>query len=525
MVSGRCAAGDLRRAASRVRDAGPALAAVLERAADRVVEHCVDLDPPGRQVPSDVGWAVGVDRTHRAGVDERGGAGRGGADRGVGDRSPARRPATRRPPWTSTDWMCCRPTRAAAVAGDDDLVLVVGPAGAGKTRDAGPGPARTCTAHDRPVFGLAPTAKAARVLERDTGMLADTVAKLLYEWSRPTWNRTRCIGCRRGTTVIVDEAGMIATPDLRRLVTLAQRNEWRLVLVGDPRQLQAVGRGGLFDELCRNGRVHQLEHIHRFTHPWEAEASLLLRAGDPRALDAYEAHGRIIPGTLDEHLDRDRHSLGRPSPERGHGGGGGVDQRARRPAQRRRPEPSGSPSATSTPTPPSRSPVASSPTSGTWWRRVATTAGSITSDGEPVRNRELWTVDRHPPRRVAHRVPQRRTRPRSRCPPTTSGSMCGWGTRRPSTATSPTPSPSASTSPATATTRRGLYVAVTRGRDDNPIHVITDSARRGRGPRRPRTHPRRRPGRHPRRHPTPPTRRTRPRHAATGEAVGAAGTV
>ena len=49
---------------------------------------------------------------------------------------------------------------------------------------------------------------------------------------------------------------------------------------------------------------------------WEAEASLLLRAGDPRALDAYEAHGRIIPGTLDEHLDEiatawiDRHQNG-----------------------------------------------------------------------------------------------------------------------------------------------------------------------------------------------------------------------
>ena len=88
------------------------------------------------------------------------------------------------------------------------------------------------------------------------------------------------------------------------------------MLVGDPRQLQAVGRGGLFAELCRNGRVHQLEHIHRFTHRWEAEASLMLRAGDPRALDAYEAHGRIIPGTLDEHLDAiattwiDRHDNG-----------------------------------------------------------------------------------------------------------------------------------------------------------------------------------------------------------------------
>ena len=132
---------------------------------------------------------------------------------------------------------------------------------------------------------------------------------------------------------------MIGTRDLSRLVTLAEQNEWRLVLVGDPRQLQAVGRGGLFDELCRNGRVHQLEQIHRFTHRWEAEASLQLRAGDPRALDAYEAHGRIIPGTLEDHLGGNRHPVGRPPRPGAHGGVGGIHERPRRPAQRRRPEP------------------------------------------------------------------------------------------------------------------------------------------------------------------------------------------
>ena len=51
-----------------------------------------------------------------------------------------------------------------------------------------------------------------------------------------------------------------------------------------------------------NGRVDHLEHLHRFKHDWEAAASLQLRSGDPRALDAYEAHDRIIPGTLDDHL-------------------------------------------------------------------------------------------------------------------------------------------------------------------------------------------------------------------------------
>ena len=95
---------------------------------------------------------------------------------------------------------------------------------------------------------------------------------------------------------------MLGTNDLHRLTVLAETQRWRLVLVGDPRQLQAVGRGGMFGELATNSRTHQLETIHRFNHPWEAAASLRLRSGDPTVLDAYEAKGRIVPGSLDHHL-------------------------------------------------------------------------------------------------------------------------------------------------------------------------------------------------------------------------------
>ena len=110
---------------------------------------------------------------------------------------------------------------------------------------------------------------------------------------------------------------MLTTPALHDIVTLAERNRWRLALVGDPRQLQGVGRGGLVAELCVNGRVEELERLHRFTHHWEAAASLQLRAGDPRAFDAYEAHGRIVAGTLVDHLHHiadswiDAHQRGR----------------------------------------------------------------------------------------------------------------------------------------------------------------------------------------------------------------------
>ena len=92
---------------------------------------------------------------------------------------------------------------------------------------------------------------------------------------------------------------MLGTGNLAALVDLSVSQDWRLVLVGDPRQLQAVGRGGMFDELCRTGRTNELATIHRFRHQWEQTASLELRSGKHTALDAYFDHGRVHADTFE----------------------------------------------------------------------------------------------------------------------------------------------------------------------------------------------------------------------------------
>jgi hypothetical protein len=277
-------------------------AAALERACDTVIDACQNLDPR---------------------IDDR------GAERASDGRSVWSEPvaghltsteilaqeerilswamdAQADPPTESTtvdrDGLdVLQADAAAAVAGSDRLVAVVGPAGTGKTtmlRRA----VDDLHRQRRPVFGLAPTAKAARVLESETEVAADTVAKLLHEWGRtdrpPDW----LYQLPATTTVIVDEAGIIGTSSLHKLVELADRNAWRLVLVGDPRQLQAVGRGGMFNELSSTSRVHPLARIHRFHQPWEAPASLQLRSGDPKAIDAYQAHRRIEAGPIEQHV-------------------------------------------------------------------------------------------------------------------------------------------------------------------------------------------------------------------------------
>jgi len=190
---------------------------------------------------------------------------------------------------------------ARAVAGRARLVLVVGPAGAGKTTMLRAGVAQL-REQQRPVLGLAPSGKAADVLAREAGCPAMTLAKLLDRATQLP---------PAGTTILLDEAGMASTDDLDRLAGLAQARGWRLACVGDPFQLPAVGRGGMFAYWCENLPAIHLEEVHRFTEPWEAEASLRLRAGDSTVAEVYAAHDRLKathPALLAERVAR-RHQV------------------------------------------------------------------------------------------------------------------------------------------------------------------------------------------------------------------------
>ncbi len=187
---------------------------------------------------------------------------------------------------------------AAAVAGSADIVLVVGPAGTGKTTALAPAVAQL-RADGRAVFGVAPSATAAEVLSEETGLVADTLDKLLIEHrlNRPPDHR---YDLPVGATVIVDEAGMLPTAKLAELADLADLKGWRIALVGDPLQFSAVGRGGMFGLLVETFGAIELDRVHRFDNEWEREASLRLRRGDVTVVEVYEHHGRLHCGTLNQ---------------------------------------------------------------------------------------------------------------------------------------------------------------------------------------------------------------------------------
>jgi conjugative relaxase-like TrwC/TraI family protein len=165
--------------------------------------------------------------------------------------------------------------------------VVVGVAGAGKTFALDASRA-AWEASGIPVLGVALSARAAKELSAGSGIESTTLARLLADASRPEGRLPT------GAVVVVDEAAMVGTRTLNRLVELTTKANGKLVLVGDPRQLPEIDAGGAFNALARRLGASVLVENRRQVEGWERAALGLVRSG--RAVEAvavYGEHGRI----------------------------------------------------------------------------------------------------------------------------------------------------------------------------------------------------------------------------------------
>ncbi|MGJ6123546.1 MobF family relaxase [Mycolicibacterium sp. Y3] len=144
---------------------------------------------------------------------------------------------------------------------------------------------------------LAPTGKAVDVALREgAGDQGYTVAKGLQLLD------DKELVLDRFSLVIVDEAAMVGTSDLRRLLTATTQAGAKTILVGDPHQLAPVkARGGMFAQLCEDlPWTQKLSEVWRMHDPEERDVSLTLRDGDQkavsRAVEWYRRHDRLHCG-------------------------------------------------------------------------------------------------------------------------------------------------------------------------------------------------------------------------------------
>ncbi|MCM2435788.1 Ti-type conjugative transfer relaxase TraA [Agrobacterium rosae] len=178
-------------------------------------------------------------------------------------------------------------TAIERIAGPARIAAVVGRAGAGKTTMMKAAREVWELAGYR-VVGGALAGKAAEGLEKEAGIQSRTLAS----WEL-RWNRGRDVLDDK-TVFVMDEAGMVASKQMAGFVDAVVRAGAKIVLVGDPEQLQPIEAGAAFRAIVDRIGYAELETIYRQREEWMRKASLDLARGNvEKALTAYDANVRI----------------------------------------------------------------------------------------------------------------------------------------------------------------------------------------------------------------------------------------
>lgn len=174
----------------------------------------------------------------------------------------------------------------------DAVMMVRGHAGTGKTS------ALDACRHiweraGRNVIGCALSGRAAAELQAGAGIQSTTIDRLLIDLVEGSED---LLPWADGV-IVVDEAGMVGTRLLDRLLTVADKRDATVVLVGDDRQLPEIDAGGVYRALCERLGAVELVENRRQREEWERQALVLLRDGrSQEALTAYVEHGRVVLG-------------------------------------------------------------------------------------------------------------------------------------------------------------------------------------------------------------------------------------
>jgi hypothetical protein len=180
-----------------------------------------------------------------------------------------------------------REALVALAQGEGAVRLLEAPAGSGKTYLLG----ALREAYERSgarVIGTAWQGQAARTLSDEAGIPAETAARLLGRLERER------LALPPDCVLVMDEAGMMPTRPLERLLGHAARAQALVILVGDRRQLPALDAGGAFAALANRLGAAQLTENRRQQEALGRQVAAHLRAGEAReALCLLAEHGRL----------------------------------------------------------------------------------------------------------------------------------------------------------------------------------------------------------------------------------------
>lgn len=173
------------------------------------------------------------------------------------------------------------------VAGSSRIAAIVGRAGAGKTTMMKAAREAWESAGFR-VVGGALAGKAAEGLEKEAGIASRTLSSWELRWRQ---DRDQL---DEKTIFVLDEAGMVSSRQMALFVEAVTKAGAKLVLVGDPDQLQPIEAGAAFRAITERIGYAELGLIYRQREIWMRQASTDLAGGRiGAALAAYDDAGMV----------------------------------------------------------------------------------------------------------------------------------------------------------------------------------------------------------------------------------------
>lgn len=172
------------------------------------------------------------------------------------------------------------------------ISCMVGRAGTGKSFSLGAAKA-VWEKKGLRVHGIALAGIAADGLSKDAGIESRTIESFCYALEK----RTLVLGKR--DVVLMDEAGMTDSISMLRVIKAIHASRAKLVLVGDPDQLQPIGPGAVFRSFIERFGFAEIYTVYRQQEEWQREATKAFAAGDiVKGLAAYQQRGYV-------HFERD----------------------------------------------------------------------------------------------------------------------------------------------------------------------------------------------------------------------------
>lgn len=189
---------------------------------------------------------------------------------------------------------------ASVMTSGNGVDVVIGDAGTGKTTALGTLRAIYEDQGTYKVVGAALAHAAKDQLAFGAGIESRTLAAILSDIERGDLQRAFPMG--KKTVLVIDEAAMIETWDMAKVLDGASIAGAKVVLVGDPKQLPAIGAGGWFDLVAERVGSSRLTENLRQQDPIEKQIVDHMATG--RSSEAFElarSSGRIVEcGNTDE---------------------------------------------------------------------------------------------------------------------------------------------------------------------------------------------------------------------------------